>query len=238
MSLARNILNLPFTVLFFFISLLALMVNLFIPKKKFIEIQRGAQASETRDRLASIKGHVKKGDKVLDVGCGNGLFGKAVADEFGARVSGVDVADYKAAKIPIKIYDGHTIPHKDNAFDVVILAFMLHHVKHQEDILREAVRCSRGRVIIFEDVYFSPWQRLFVMWNDFYTNILFGAVRVIKGEAGKGLLSIPMPMTFKSVTGWKKAFRSYPVRLKDVAVRHAKHKPHSKAVFCLEVTGT
>jgi len=103
-------------------------------------------------------------------------------------------------------------------------------------VLAEAVRCSKGRVIIFEDVYFSPWQWLFVVWNDFYTNILFGAVRVMKGEAGKGLLSIPMPLTFRSVKGWQKLFKTYPVTVKDISIRHAKHKPHSKAVFCLEVT--
>ena len=235
MSTIRNILNLPFAVIFFFISLIALVVNLFIPKAKFVEIQRKAQSDEIVDRLKSVEGLIKKGDKVLDVGCGNGHFGKAIGDHFEAKVSGVDVVDYKDAEIPVKFYDGHKIPHKDGAFDVIILAFMLHHVKHQEELLAEAVRVSRGKVILFEDVYFSPWQWAFVVWNDFYTNILFGAVRVMKGEAGKGLLSIPMPLTFRSVTGWKKLFKTYPVTLERTTVRHAKHKPHSKCLFCLEV---
>jgi len=235
MTLTRNILNLPFAIIFFFISLLALVVNLFIPKAKFIEIQRKAQLDEISDRLKSVEGLINKGDKVLDVGCGNGHFGRAIADHFGASVSGVDVVDYKDAEIPVTFYDGHKIPHKDGAFDVIVLAFMLHHVEHQEELLAEAVRCSRGKVIIFEDVYFSPWQWAFVVWNDFYTNILFGAVRVLKGEAGKGLLSIPMPLTFRSVKGWKKLFADYPVTLERATVRHAKHKPHSKCLFCLEV---
>ena len=235
MSIIRNILNLPFAIIFFFISLLALVVNLFIPRKKFVEIQRRAQLNEISERLKSIEGLIKSGDKVLDVGCGNGHFGKAVADRLKAKVSGVDVVDYQHAEIPVKFYDGHKIPHRDGAFDVIILAFMLHHVEHQEELLAEAIRCSRDKVIIFEDVYFSPWQWAFVVWNDFYTNILFGAVRVVKGEAGKGLLSIPMPLTFRSVKGWQALFRSYPVTLKRTTVRHARHKPHSKCVFCLEV---
>lgn len=235
MSIIRNILNLPFAIIFFFISLLALVVNLFIPKKKFVEIQLKAQQNEINDRLTSIEPYIKKGDKVLDVGCGNGRFGKAVADHFGAKVSGVDVVDYAAPKIPVKLYDGHKIPHKDGAFDVIILAFMLHHVSHQEELLSEAVRVSDGNVLIFEDVYFSPWQRLFVIWNDFYTNILFGAVRVLKGEAGRGLLSIPMPLTFRSVKGWQALFARYPVAVTGLSIRHSRHKPHSKALFCLEV---
>lgn len=235
MTLIRNILNLPFAILFFFISLMALVVNLFIPSKKFIEIQRATQENEIRDRLKTIGDLIAKGDKVLDVGCGNGHFGRAVADHFQAEVSGVDVVDYAAAEIPIAIYDGKTIPHEDKCFDDVILAFMLHHVKHQKELLAEAIRVSRGKVIIFEDVYFSPWQYLFVVWNDFYTNILFGAIRVIKGEAGKGLLSIPMPLTFRSLKGWDALFASYGVEVVSIKIRHSKHKPHSKALFCLEV---
>lgn len=235
MSITRNILNLPFAIIFFVISLVALVVNLFIPKQTFIGIQRRAQENEIDQRLQFIKAFVKKGDTVLDVGCGNGKFGKSVADAFGAKVSGIDVVDYADAEIPVAFYDGHTIPHKDKAFDVVILAFMLHHVKHQEELLKEALRVSKDKVIIFEDVYFSPWQWLFVAWNDLYTNILFGAVRVIKGEAGKGLLSIPMPFAFRSVKGWNKVFAKYGARVVHTSIRHAKHKPHSKAVFCLEV---
>ena len=68
MTLIRHILNLPFAIVFFFISLIALMVNLFIPSKKFIKIQRQAQENEILDRLRTIGELVEDGDKVLDVG--------------------------------------------------------------------------------------------------------------------------------------------------------------------------
>jgi SAM-dependent methyltransferase len=235
MSLLRNILNLPFAIIFFFVSLGALVVNLFIPKKQFARLQSRAEENEFRERASAIKPFIRKGQKVLDVGCGSGQFGKALQDFFDVKVSGIDVVDYKNAPIPVALYDGKKIPHPDRSFDLVVLAFMLHHVRHQEEILAEALRVSRGHVIIFEDVYYSPWQWLFVIWNDVYTNILFGAVRVLKGQAGKGLLAIPMPLTFRSVNGWKKVFARYPVNVVQVAVRHAPHKPHSKAVFALEV---
>ncbi len=235
MTMTRNILNLPFAILFFLFSLLVLVVNLFIPSRKFIKIQRSAQEKEIRYRLRTIGGLIKRGDKVLDIGCGNGHFGHAVEDHYKAKVSGVDVVDYAQAEIPTALYDGKTIPHADNTFDVVILAFMLHHVKHQKELLAEAIRVSKGHVIIFEDVYFSPWQYLFVIWNDFYTNILIGWLRVFKGEAGKGLLSIPMPLTFRRIKSWQALFASYGVEVTSIKIRHAKYKPHSKALFCLEV---
>lgn len=236
MSPLRNILNLPFTIFFFFISLGALIVNLFISRKYFLRLQQAAEESDFRDRCAALNTYIVPGNKVLDVGCGTGQFGKAMKDFFDVKVSGIDVVDYKKTSIAVTLYDGKKIPYPDGSFDLVVLAYMLHHVRHQELILLEALRVSKCHVVIFEDVYYSPWQWLFVIWNDFYTNILFGVVRILKKQASKGILSIPMPLTFRSERGWKKLFALYPVNLKQVLVNHSVHKPHSKIVFVLEKT--
>lgn len=234
MSPLRNILNLPFTIVFFLISLGALIVNLFIPKKHFIRLQQRAEESDYRDRCAALKTFITPSQKVLDVGCGTGQFGKAMQDFFDVEVFGIDVVDYKKTPIKITLYDGQIIPYPDHYFDLVVLAYMLHHVRRQKNIIHEALRVSKSRVVIFEDVYYSPWQWLFVIWNDFYTNILFGMVRVFKKQANSGILSIPMPLTFRSEQGWKKLFADYPVNVVQVLVNHSAHKPHSKIVFVLE----
>jgi len=233
-SPVRNVFNLPFAVFYFFLSIILVFVNLCIPRKKYHEIQNKQKANETRSRLEGIKGFVHEGNRVLDVGCGNGQFGESIAKEYKAVVSGVDVVDYAAADIPIHTYDGYSLPFEDDSFDVIIMAFMLHHVKHQDKIFKEVVRCSKSTIIIMEDIYFSPWQRLFVVWNDFHSNILTGFVKIVKGLEGKELLGMPMPFTFRSVKGWHKFFHKYSLNIESTAVRHSSVKPHSKVTFCLK----
>ncbi|NOZ42166.1 MAG: class I SAM-dependent methyltransferase, partial [Alphaproteobacteria bacterium] len=148
----------------------------------------------------------------------------------------VDVIDYADANIPVDFYDGHQLPFEDNSFDVIVMAFMLHHVKHQDKIFDEVVRCSRRALIIFEDTYFSPWQRLFIIWNDFYSNIAVGLVKISKGLEGKGVLGMPLPFTFRSVKGWHQYFEEKDLTEKTTIVRHRDIKPHSKVIFLLEKT--
>ncbi len=174
---------------------------------------------------------IKAGDKVLDVGCGNGRFGELVAQRFGAEVQGVDVVNYADSNIQIDLYDGYYLPFVDDSFDVIIMAFMLHHVKHQDKIFSEAIRCSRSGLVIYEDTYFSPWQWLFTVWNDFYANMAVGTVKIVKGMEGKGILGMPLPFTFRSVKGWHKYFTEKSLTEQKTILHHNNIKPHSKVTF-------
>jgi len=126
------------------------------------------------------------------------------------------------------------LPFKDKSFDVIVMAMMLHHVKHQEELIDEAIRCSRRALIIYEDTYFSPWQRLAIIWNDFYSNIVIGLVKIVKGLEGKAVLKMPLPFTFRSVAGWHELFEEKNLQQKDTIVHHLGLKPHSKVTFLLE----
>lgn len=233
-SISRNILNLPFAIYYFFLSIILVFINLLIPRKTYHKIQKQYQINETRSRLENIESFIHKGDAVLDVGCGNGKFGESIAEKYNAVVSGVDVVDYADANIPIHIYNGHTLPFEDNSFDVIIMAFMLHHVKHQDEIFKEVTRCSKHTIIVMEDTYFSPWQHLFTIWNDFHSNMLVGFVKIVKGLEAKDLLGMPMPFTFRSVKGWHAFFTKHSLDVEATLVRHSSSKPHSKVTFCLK----
>lgn len=233
-SLTRNILYLPLALFYFLLSLPLFFINLCIPRKKYAEIQLVSAENETARRLSDIGDFIGEGDRVLDVGCGNGKFGVAIAEKYKAEVRGVDVVDYADANIAIDFYDGHRLPFEDDSFDVVVMAFMLHHVKHQDEIFKEALRCSRRGLIIYEDTYFTPWQWLFTVWNDFYSNMAVGLVKMAKGLEGKGILGMPLPFTFRSVKGWHSYFAQYNVTLKATILHHANIKPHSKVTFLLE----
>ena len=233
MTLLRALIGVPFAVIFVALTPLIIVVNLLIPRQRYLRIQADGALSEIEGRLSQLDGHIHAGDSVLDVGCGAGRFGDAIAKRFSAKVAGVDVVDYVDAPIPVQIYDGDEIPFADDSFDVVVLAFMLHHVQDQDKLLKEAVRVSRDRVIVFEDAYHYGWQKPFVVWNDYYANLILGTIKVYRGAEGKGILSIPMPLTFRSVRGWADYFKQFQLDERQTLLRHSLHKPHTKVTFVL-----
>ncbi|MCF8474531.1 MAG: class I SAM-dependent methyltransferase [Emcibacter sp.] len=230
----RNILYLPLGIFYFLLSFPLFIINLLIPKGKYIEIQTKSAENERAWRLSDIGDFIQNGDRVLDVGCGNGRFGEAIAKKYNGDVRGVDVVNYANATIPIDFYDGYVLPFEDNSFDVIVMAFMLHHVKHQDKIFSEAIRCSRRGIIVYEDTYFSPWQWAFTVWNDFYSNMAVGTVKIVKGLEGKGIWGMPLPFTFRSFKGWQKYFAEKGLSEKSVILHHGNIKPHTKATFLLE----
>jgi len=233
-SAARNIMYLPNSILFFLLGLPLFFIILLVPKKKLSKIHFAAQRNDLEQRIDDIGDFVTATDRVLDVGCGNGQFGEAIAKRLKADVCGVELVDYANANIPITFFDGVHLPFEDDSFDVIIMAMVLHHVEHQEELIDEAIRCSRRGLVIYEDTYFSPWQRLAVIWNDFYSNRVIGWVKVMKGIEGKGILKMPLPYTFRSVNGWRKIFAEKSLINKKIIVQHLGLKPHSKVTFLLQ----
>jgi ubiquinone/menaquinone biosynthesis C-methylase UbiE len=95
--------------------------------------------------------NIPKGASVLDIGCGNGFLAKLVAEVKKAKVTCCDVANYNTSNLPTILYDGEHLPFRDRKFDIVILSYVLHHSQIPIDLLREAARVCRGKIIIYED---------------------------------------------------------------------------------------
>lgn len=107
--------------------------------------------------------------RVLDVGCGVGLTDEFLADSLG-HLEGVDVAEalVEAARernpgVTYQAYDGRTLPHPDDSFDVVFAICVVHHVPPAmwQEFLTELGRVTRaeGFVAIFEHNPFNPLTR-------------------------------------------------------------------------------
>ncbi len=127
----------------------------------------------TRAKLLAnmIAPHVKQGEVGLDVGSGNMLVSKYVAQRQQAKIRGVDVLDMNLTSLSNTLFDGKTLPFRDKSFDFSLLIGVLHHVEKQQHLLDEAMRVTRKRIIIFEDVYFNPLEKQWIKIRDILGNI-------------------------------------------------------------------
>lgn len=121
-----------------------------------------------------IGSFLKKNGKIMDLGCGSGVFTKRLFDE-GFKVTPVDVvAKLKIEGIQEIIYDGKHLPFVDKAFDQVLLITVLHHVPHYQELLTEVARVTR-EIVIVEDVYKNGWEKFWIcVWDSILNLEFFG----------------------------------------------------------------
>lgn len=116
--------------------------------------------------------NVKRGESVLDLGCGTGIYSLELARR-GAKVVGIDsstemlaTAEAKAhrEKLPVKFHwaRADSLPFTPASFDLVISVTALCFADRPDSILREANRLlkSSGRIVIGELNRLSYWSLL------------------------------------------------------------------------------
>lgn len=231
----RFAIGLPLSLIFFPLMVLTLVAYALMPRGLAARLQQADRAKEVAARLKAMRPYVSAGEKVLDFGAGRGDFMKVVGESLGVEVIGIDIIDYRDEGIEVLLFDGQTIPLPDKSVDVAMAAFVLHHASDQAAALREMIRVSRRKVVVFEDAYFTPWQYLFVVWNDFYSNILMGSLRAMKALGKFEIVSMPMPLAFRRVRDWEAFFAAQGLKVASTQVRHGAVKPMSKVTFVLEV---
>ena len=131
------------------------------------------------------------GESLLDIGCGAGTLGAALAGAHDIEVRGLETNVREGCAIPVEPYDGQTIPYDDDTLDNVLLADVLHHEKDPGRLLREARRVARKRVIVKDHKTGSllAWPRIaFLDWG---------------ANAGYG---VPCLFRYPSLEGWREIF--------------------------------
>lgn len=165
--------------------------------------------SRARLLVRQIAPHLA-GKMLLDLGAGTGHTAVLLHRKYGQCVVMLDVTPHRGAwgqrlvGQPIAAhlskrfglarvrYDGRHIPFKDGAFDTVLIAFVLHHCEHQDEVLREAARVSKGRVLVLEDGGDTPPTRADGRWDALFNLEFFhphhersrGEWRALFGECG------------------------------------------------------
>ena len=141
---------------------------------------------------------------VLDIGAGGGWIAKRLSDSRGAKVTLLDVADMNRTNLPLKVYDGKHMPFGDSSFDNCLLLFVLHHCEDPLLVLREAVRISKKRLVIFEDTFRSPFEKFLCGLNDWISNSPFFLANPFK---------MNMPFHYRKVAEWEDVFKKLSLKV-------------------------
>lgn len=111
-------------------------------------------------------------DRVLDVGCGSGILGVSLAERIpGLHVEGIDTHPRGGEPIFVRGYSGKALPFQDNAFDVVIIADVLHHDRAPVELLKECARVAQRLVIVKDHLRSSWFSYLCICLLDWAANV-------------------------------------------------------------------
>lgn len=168
--------------------------------------------------INTYKKWLKVGEKVLDIGCGNGVVSSQLQDNLKIDLTGCDVMSYLIRNIKfLKMTNQNRLPFKKNSFDVAMLNDVLHHTSwaNQRRILREALRVA-DEVLIFE---VKPTKLAII--TDYLINKFHNE-------------NMNVPFTFRSVNEWKRLFDKLSVECEYSIVKRPTFYPASHIAFRLK----
>jgi SAM-dependent methyltransferase len=138
------------------------------------------------------------GERILDLGSGNGLLALQIKEQLAKEVILVDVLDYNNTDLPLILYSPKDkVPLADKEVDTTILYTVLHHASDPEHLLEEATRITKKRLVIMEAYVEEDDIRVANAFFDWFYN------RVIGGE------DINVPLNFLKVREWEEILNSY-----------------------------
>ena len=123
----------------------------------------GQYTAKFKEKMLDLCG-VADGDKVLDVGCGNGSLIKAISRKANIEAYGVDISPNMIAEcrkkfenISFEVSSGEQLSFNDGSVDTVTICCVLHHLNNAQNFVKEAHRIlKQGGVLIIGEPWF-PW---------------------------------------------------------------------------------
>lgn len=161
----------------------------------------GRRARVLADLLgAKIPDHAS----VLDIGCGDGTIASVIGRlRPSVHIRGIEVALRPTCLIDCAPFDGSTIPHETDSFDVCLFVDVLHHVPDAKGITRllsEATRVSRRFVLIKDHLSENRFDFMTLQGMDWVGNRPHGVV---------------LPYNYQSREQWKGCFSRAGLRVRE-----------------------
>jgi len=124
-------------------------------------------------------GKIAKGMKILDLGCGTGnlsaqLLECTLVDTIGIdrSLQMLERASKKSLQVLCADADHSLLPLKDNSFDLVIGAFVIHHIKNSMALIRECYRIINDGALILITSSHDQIENLHPVLKDYFPSLI------------------------------------------------------------------
>jgi len=150
---------------------------------------------------------IVQGERTLDIGAGGGWISNELKQRKNIKATLLDVINLNQTDFKLIIYDGKSMPFLANNFDTSLLICVLHHCQEPSEVLKEAARVTKNKIIIIEDVFNSSFGRFSLCFKDVVINLTFCLLTKLVREITN------MPFNFKKTSEWEKIFEELNLKV-------------------------